>query len=156
MNNKSLKFVFKATSIKKERKATKTNKKISRLCLGKVVKEQDTYKVEISTLNTNTNIEVLCVPLTEQSLSLKDKTHVFYHKKDEHDKHIIIIRDEINCHVNSGTEMQYNAVIDGCIIAGHIVNINNKFYFDYKQLVALNNRAAHINPVKIDDDKPLF
>lgn len=141
----------------KVKKKAETNKQISRLCLATIIKDEDgTFKAKVSLLNNECNSDILAIPLTEQSLRLRGKTHVFYNKDLGLNKPTLIIRDEINCTTSPGTKKQYSTLIEGCVIAGYVVNINNKFYFDYKQLVKYNENMSSINPVKIDDSKPLF
>ena len=152
-----------ASKSKREPKPTGSN--ISRKCYA-VVKEIDgEFKAVINIDKKHIRLkkgdelsnEQLVLPFTEKSLDLKDKTYVFLKNKDKYGHYVCIIRDAINAELHPGLPIQYNAVHENLLLAGHIIRKNDKMYFEYEDLVAHHYLAeSHICDVKVDNNKPLF
>lgn len=143
---------------------TKTNK-TSRRCLAIVAKINNEFKaivnydkdvVDVTDSFTLKN-EVLVLPFTERSLSLKDKERVWLKEKDKLGHSVCIIRDCTKTNVNPGIKDQYDVFKEDILIVGRIVKENGIMYFDYEDLISYNYKSENklIN-VKIDDSKPLF
>ena len=69
-----------AKGIKKKPVSNKPNK-VSRLCTGVTVKENDEYMIRISLVNDPDFPDYLVIPFTEKSLSLVGKEKVFGRNK---------------------------------------------------------------------------
>lgn len=148
---------------KRESKPTGSN--ISRKCYA-VVKEIDgEFKAVINIDKQYIRLkkgdelsnEQLILPFTERSLDLKGKIYIFLKEKDKYGHYICIIRNTINAELHPGLPIQYNAVHENLLLAGHIIRKNGKMYFEYEDLVAHHYLAeSHICDVKVDNNKPLF
>lgn len=150
---------------KSKRKITKSINSISRKCYAVVVKDNNEYKAVVNIDEKYIPIvegdefsnSKLILPFTEESLDLKDKTHVFLKNKDKLGKNVVVIRNERDCHFSPGLPTQYDAVKENILIAGHIVRKNGKMYFNYEDLVKYYYLSEFkLCDVKIDNDKPLF
>lgn len=131
----------------------KSDKAISRKCLGRVILYNDEFRVLIN----NAPNEDLCIPLTDNSLELKGKTHVFAKNKDKYGHHICVIRDQMTANLSPGLPTQYDAVKENLLIAGHIIRKNGIMLFEYEDLVAFHYLSeAKLTQIKIDENKPLF
>lgn len=141
---------------KKHITSKNSNSIISRKCLAIVSKIDDEYKAIIN-YDASSNTEKIVIPFTKKSLELKNKEYVWLKDKDEYGHNVCIIRDSQKAFLYPGLDTQYNAIRENLLIAGHIVRIDGKMYFEYETLIAFNYKSnAHINDVKIDYDKPLF
>lgn len=147
-------FTIKIASpkIKREVKSSK----ISRRCLAVVISDNGTLKARIATSPVEDNQEYLVIPFTDNSYSLKGKTHVFLKHKDKYNNFVCVIRDTIKANFSPGTNSQYDAIKEGLLLAGRIIKIKEKLYFDYETLIAFSETAAHINEVNIKENTPLF
>ena len=150
---------------KSKRKSKPTGSNISRKCYA-VVKEIDgEFKAVINIDKQHIRLkkgdelsnEQLILPFTERSLDLKGKIYVFLKEKDKYGHYVCIIRNTINAELHPGLPIQYNAVHENLLLAGHIIRKNDKMYFEYEDLVAHHYLAeSHICDVKVDNNKPLF
>lgn len=150
---------------KSKRKSKPTGSNISRKCYA-VVKEIDgEFKAVINIDKKHIRLkkgdelsnEQLILPFTESSLDLKGKIYVFLKEKDKYGHYVCIIRNAINAELHPGLPIQYNAVHENLLLAGHIIRKNDKMYFEYEDLVAHHYLAeSHICDVKVDNNKPLF
>lgn len=157
-------FTINVVSKPKVKSKTKSNN-ISRKCFA-VVKEIDGEFKAVVNISKNyicikegdkLSNEQLILPFTKNSLELKDKSYVFLKNKDEYNHYVCIIRDIKEANLYPGTKDQYDVVKNNILIAGYIVNKNNKMYFEYEDLVSFHYLAEfHISDIKIDDTKPLF
>lgn len=159
-------FTINVASKPKVRKENKeSSNTISRKCYAVVKKVDNIYKAIVNIDEKYIPIvegdefsnSILTLDFTEDSLSLKDKTHVFMKERDAKGKIICVIRTTEQCHYSPGFDTQYDAVTDNLLIAGHIIRRNGKMYFKYEDLVKYNYLAEHkICDVKVDNSKPLF
>ena len=141
-----------ANKAKVERKTTK--KSISRKCLAKVILDNGEYKAAINWKDLN---NILIIPFTNESLSLKGKTNVFSKVKDIHGHNICVIRTSEESNINPGTSTQYSPFRENLLIAGYIIRKDGKMLFDYSDLVAYAHDTEYfVNNIKIDESKPLF
>lgn len=147
-------FTINIAKGKKKPKAKSSPVKISRLCKGVVIKEDDTYKVRISLNNDADNPDYLVIPFTKESLDLKGKVEVFSTKRDEFGKYIKFIRDSRWCQYNPGLPTQYTVVIEKLIVTGNVVRCNGHHEFLLKDTHGFGN--ATYNLPKLDESKPLF
>lgn len=152
----NLVHTFKLKAFKKE-KAIKSSCKKSRRCLATIVKDNNEFKaaVKLNPSNPESN-ELIIIPLTKESLDLKDKLYVFTIKPDIHNRPACVIRTPLQANIAPGLDTQYTSVKENCVISGYIIVKDGVKYFEYEQLVAFNPKGAFINPVKIDVSKPLF
>ena len=143
----------------------KSSYKCSRKCYAVVVKINNEFKAVVNINGKydsvieidQSNDSRLILPFIEESLNLKDRTHVFLKNVDKSGKHTIIIRTKEQCHCYPGLPTQYDAVKENLLIAGHIISKNGKMYFDYEDLVKYNYLSEFkLCDIKIDNDKPLF
>lgn len=123
-------------------------KRLSKRCLAQIVKVEEVFKAKIK-IKEN---EYLFLPLTENSFNLKGKTHVFSLSKDEYNNKIIFIRTSEKANTSPGLNTQYSALSENIIISGYIIKQNDTKYFDYEDLVAVNENAPHINIVKLENN----
>lgn len=158
-------FTVNVVSKPKIKNNNKCSNKRSRKCYAIVIKVDNEFKAVVNIDGNYDSIiegdqfsnSRLTLPFTEESLDLKDKTHVFLKKVDKLGKHTVIIRTEKQCHWFPGLPTQYDAIKENLLIAGHIVSKNGKMYFDYEDLVKYHYLAeSKICDIKIDEDKPLF
>ena len=157
-------FTIKLAS-KPKQKVKSFDNSISRKCYA-VVKEIDgEFKAVINIDKQHIRLkkgdelsnEQLILPFTERSLDLKGKIYVFLKEKDKYGHYVCIIRNTINAELHPGLPIQYNAVHENLLLAGHIIRKNGKMYFEYEDLVAHHYLAEfHICDVKVDNNKPLF
>lgn len=96
-------------------------------------------------------LEYVALPFTPKSLELKGKTNVFLKGRDEHGKRVCVIRSAFKANTSPGIEDQYDALIPGLLISGHIVSNNGKHYFEYENLLAYTAKGAKIDKTSIDD-----
>lgn len=142
-----------------------SSNKCSRKCYAVVVKIDNEFKAVVN-INGNYDSVIkgdqfsnsrLILPFTEESLDLKDKTHVFLKNVDKSGRKPIVIRTEEHCYYHPGLPTQYDAVKENLLIAGHIIRKNGKMYFDYENLVKYHYLAKFkLCDIKVDDNKPLF
>lgn len=152
-----------ASKPKRESKSTGSN--ISRKCYA-VVKEIDgEFKAVININKQHIRLkegdelsnEQLVLPFTEHSLDLKGKIYVFLKEKNEYGHYVCVIRDTTTSNLAPGLPIQYNAVHENLLLAGHIIRKNGKMYFEYEDLVAYHYLSESlICDVKVDNTKPLF
>ena len=157
-------FTIKVAS-KSKRESKSTGSNISRKCLA-VVKEIDgEFKAIINIDNKHIYLkegdelsnEQLILPFTERSLDLKGKIYVFLKEKDKYGHYVCIIRNSINAELHPGLPIQYNAVHENLLLAGHIIRKNGIMYFEYEDLVAYHYLSKfHVSDIEVDDTKPLF
>ena len=140
--------------LKKRPLADKPNK-VSRLCIGTVIKEENEYKIKISLRNDPEYSDFIIVPFTEESLELKGKTIVYSHEKDKYGHNIAYHRDPSICTIFPGLPTQYTAVIERLVCSGYVVRKDGKLMFDLKETHGVGN-YVHDLPTRIDDTKPLF
>lgn len=142
-----------------------SSNKCSRKCYAVVVKIDNEFKAVVNIDgNYDSVIEGdqfsnsrLILPFTEESLDLRDKTHVFLKNVDKSGRRPVVIRTEAHCHYHPGLPTQYDAVKENLLIAGHIIRKNGKMYFDYENLVKYHYLAKFkLCDVKVDNNKPLF
>ena len=142
-----------------------SSNKCSRKCYAVVVKIDNEFKAVVNIYGNYDSVidgdqfsnSRLILPFTEESLDLKDKTHVFLKNVDKSGRKPIVIRTEEHCHYHPGLPTQYDAVKENLLIAGHIIRKNGKMYFDYENLVKYHYLAKFkLCDVKVDDNKPLF
>lgn len=143
-----------AKGIKKKPVSSKPNK-VSRLCTGVTVKENDKYMIRISLVNDPDFPDYLVIPFTEKSLSLVGKEKVFGRNKDEHGNHVCYIRDKRFCTFHPGLPSQYTAVVEKEVCSGYVVRINGKLYFDMLDIHGIGENVHNL-PVRLDENKPLF
>lgn len=138
---------------------------ISRKCLAVVTKVDGEFKAIINYDKKNLDItdtftlknEVLILPFTENSLSLKDKTCVFLKEKDDTNHYVCVMRDIAKASISPGIKEQYDVFKENFLISGHIVRKDKKMYFDYDDLISYNYLSNfRIKEVDIDMTKPLF
>lgn len=142
-----------------------TGSNISRKCYA-VVKEIDgEFKAVININKQHIRLkqgdelssEQLILPFTKRSLDLKDKIYVFLKEKDKYGHYICVIRNPMTANLFPGLPIQYNAVHENLLLAGHIIRKNGKMYFEYEDLVAYHYLSEfHICDVNVDNNKPLF
>ena len=150
---------------KSKRKFKSTGNTISRKCYA-VVKEIDGEFKAVININKQyirlkegdeLSNEQLVLPFTEKSLDLKDKIYVFLKEKDKYGHYCCVIRDEFTAKWHPGLPIQYNAVHENLLLAGHIIRKNGIMYFEYEDLVAYHYLSKfHVSDIEVDDTKPLF
>ena len=120
--------------------------KIGKKCNAVIINHDDELKAKIITSPVEDSVqqEFLVLPLTPDSFNLKGKTYVFAKNKDEYGHYICIIRERINSIINPGLDTQYDALKEGLLISGHIVEKDNKRYFSYENIVAFTENGARI------------
>lgn len=142
-----------------------SSNKCSRKCYAVVVKIDNEFKAVVNIDGNYDSIiegdqfsnSRLTLSFTEESLNLKDKTHVFLKNVDKSGKQPVVIRTTEHCHYYPGLPTQYDAVKENLLIAGHVIRKNGKMYFDYEDLVKYHYLSKFkICNVKVDDNKPLF
>ena len=143
-----------AKGFKKKLKSSKPNK-VSRLCIGTVIKEENEYKIRISLRNDPEYSDFIIVPFTEESLELKGKTIVYSHEKDKFGHNIAYHRDPSICTIFPGLPTQYTAVVEKLVCSGYVIRKDGKLMFDLKETHGVGN-YVHDLPTRIDDTKPLF
>ena len=143
-----------AKGLKKQPKTSKSNK-VSRLCIGTVIKEENEYKIRISLRNDPEYSDFIIVPFTEESLKLKGKTIVYSHEKDKYGHNIAYHRDPFICKIFPGLSTQYTAVVEKLVCSGYVIRKDGKLMFDLKETHGTNN-YMHDLPINIDESKPLF
>lgn len=139
--------------------------KYSRKCYAVVIKVDNEFRAVVNIDGTYDSViegdqfsnSRLTLLFTEESLDLKDKTHVFLKNVDKLGKQPVVIRTENHCHYHPGLSTQYDAVKENLLIAGHIIRKNGKMYFDYEDLVKYHYLSKFkLCDVKVDNNKPLF
>lgn len=143
-----------AKGLKKQSKVSKLNK-VSRLCIGTVIKEGDEYKIKISLRNDPEYSDFIIVPFTKESLELKGKTIVYSHEKDKYGHNIAYHRDPFICKIFPGLSTQYTAVVEKLVCSGYVIRKDGKLMFDLKETHGTSN-YVHDLPINIDESKPLF
>ena len=143
-----------AKGFKKKPKVSKPNR-VSRLCIGTVIKEGDEYKIKISLRNDPDYPDFIIVPFTKESLELKGKVIVYDHKKDEYGHNIEYHRDPFMCKFFPGLPSQYTAVIERLVCSGYVIRKEGKLMFDLKQTHGIGGYVYDL-PNRIDESKPLF
>ena len=51
----------------------------------------------------------------------------------------------MNAIINPGLDTQYDVLKEGILIQGHIVEKDNKKYFNYEKLIAFTENGSHLN-----------
>ena len=143
-----------AKGIKKKSKPSKPNR-ISRLCIGTVIKDNDEYKIKLSLRNDPDYPDYLVIPFTKESLDLKGKTIVYLHKKDKFGHNIIYHRNSSVCELFPGHSSQYTVVVENVICSGYVIRKDGKLMFDLIETHGKGN-FTHNMPKRIDNSKPLF
>ena len=143
-----------AKGIKKKSKPSKPNR-ISRLCIGTVIKDNDEYKIKLSLRNDPDYPDYLVVPFTKESLDLKGKPIVYLHKKDKFGHNIVYHRNLSICKLFPGHPSQYTVVVENVICSGYVIRKDGKLMFDLIETHGKGNFAHNI-PKRIDNSKPLF
>lgn len=128
--------------------------RVSRLCIGIVIREDNDYKIRVSLRNDPDYPDYIIVPFTLESLSLKGKTHVYGRNKDELGHNILYIRDQKWCDLYPGLLSQYSVVVENLVCSGYVVRKNGKLMFEIKDRHGYK-KYTHDLP-KIDSTKPLF
>lgn len=150
---------------KSKNKVVESRTVLSRKCYAIVTKINDEFRAIINVDKNNSprfegdefSNSQLVLPFTENSFDLKNKTHVFSKHKDKNGRYFCVIRKELDCKLNPGCSDQYSALKDKLLIAGRIIRINGKMYFEYETIIKYNYLYDYkINSIKINEDKPLF
>lgn len=142
-----LKFSINIAAGTKKIKTTNTFTKVSKLIEAVVVLDGDILKARLTTSPVENSIsEFRVFPFTPKSFELRDRKYIFHKNKDKYGHNQVYIRDEINAHIFPGLTSQYNSLVENLLINGYIVKNNDKFYFDYKELVAF--REYHERLIK--------
>lgn len=132
-------------------------RKLSRLCLAKVIEdENENLIVRVPRIGDDFDSDnCLVIPFTEQSLKLENRERIFRRHKDKH-KHWVCVVQNYEERLRSKNECAYRAFAPGVILAGHIVNVNGKLYFDYTKFIGYSVKYPVILNTRIDSSKPLF
>lgn len=143
----------KGKSVPLKPKAPSTNK-VSRLCIGTCIKEDDEYKIRIPIGYKNDGPEFLILPFTENSLDLRGKEIIFLKKKDKTNHYVAIYRNNDNIGKIPPKFTQYTTVVEGEICSGYIVSEQGKHLF---QLKGVHGRGAWLHDMPIiKENEPLF
>lgn len=125
--------------------------KASKLLEAIIILDGEEFKARLSSTPVEESLsEFRVLPLTPNSFKLQDKIYVFLKDKDIYGHNQIVIRDKIEAHVSPGLDTQYNVFIENMIINGYIVKKDNRYYFDYKDLVAFRENGHRIIERKIN------
>ena len=142
-------FAIKAVAVKKVKRESKTVTKVGKKCQAVVIKDDDILKARLITSPIENNKELLnefpIIPFTSNSFNLKGKTYVFCKNKDEYGHNICIIRDKLIAKLHPGLNSQYYVLRENLLISGYIIKKDNKYYFDYEDLIAFTEYGAHID-----------
>lgn len=143
----------KGKSVPLKLKAPSTNR-ISRLCIGTCIKENDEYKIRIFLGYKDAGEEFLILPFTENSLDLRGKQIIFLKKKDKTNHYVAIYRNNDNSGKIPPKFTQYTTVVEGEICSGYIVSEQGKHLFQLKGVHGRGERR-HDMPT-INEKQPLF
>ena len=139
----------------KKRTSTPLPNKISRLCLGTTVINNNEYKCKISLRNDPEYPDYIIIPFTKESLDLKGKVIVFEHKKDEYGHYVEHHRNSTMCKFFPGLSSQYTTIVEGEVCSGYVIRKDGKLYFDMKAVHGRGSMLKNI-PNNINETTPLF
>ena len=138
-----------ASKVKVKRESVSSSTKLGKLCLAVVFKDEDKLKARLVTSPVEDNnwfTEFRVIDFTEESFNIRGKTHVFLKEKDKYGHRVCVIRRRYNeIYLSPGLDTQYDAILEGLLVKGHIIKKNGKHYFNYEQLVAYTEYCAHID-----------
>lgn len=143
-----------AKGLKKRPLADKPNK-VSRLCIGTTIKENDEYKIRISLRNDPDFPDYIVIPFTKRSLDLEGKPVVYSIKKDKTGHHVKYCRDSSKCKLFPGLPIQYTVVIERLVCSGYVIRKDGKLLFDLLDTHGIGNLLYNL-PNRLDESKPLF
>ena len=149
-------FTFKPV-VAKPKRISNSHKPLTRILYCVAKKTENGWEAHINTKGLEGYEEITIIPFTERSFELKGVNDVFYHKKDEKNHWVRIIRTDIEATSNPGNPQTYCTLCDNCIFSGHIVKIEGKFQFDmsvyqgtFKQC---ENLMTMVNKTKKEDEE---
>lgn len=149
-------FAIKAVKATHTKRVSKSFVKVGRKCQAVVINDNSVLKarlvsspVEGEEYKELTNLRV--VPFTDKSFELKGKTFVFRKRKDKLNHYICEINSSNFSKSHPGLDEHYTALREGLLLSGHIMKRDNRFYFNYEELVAFTENGQHINKGLLDE-----
>lgn len=141
----SLKFNINIAAGNKTIKTSNKFSKVSNLVEAVIILDGEEFKARLSSTPVEESLsEFRLLPLTPNSFKLQDRKYVFLKNKDKYGHNQVVIRDDFEAHNSPGLDSQFNVFIENMVINGYIVKKDNKYYFDYKNLVALRENGYRI------------
>lgn len=141
----------------KDLKKREVFRKVSRKCLAQITRIGNHWFANVLKNDETSNDFVICLRLTDKSLSLKNKQFIFTTYKDEHGHQMCFIRSILEAMISPKALVPYQAVKEGIVIAGYIVREQGKLYFEYTDFVGFtNNPEVYLVKMRINKDKPLM
>lgn len=131
-------FKFKAVPKKRTINKSDNNHKITKLVYCVCHKESDgNYVAHIRLRNDPVYPDILSIPFTKESYSLKGKEKIFTKTCDETGRYTCIVRRKQEANLFPGSDKTYSPFRENCVYSGYIVKIKDKLYFDVSE--TLNN-----------------
>lgn len=154
---KELVHTFAIKAIKKSKpKHERAFVKIGKRCEAVVVSIDGTLKARLITSPVEECTELLVIPFTEDSFNLKGKTHIFLKEKDKRNHYICYIRDEFKAKLYPGSDTQFNSLVNGILVSGHVYRKDKQMYFKYENLLAFTEQGGRLNNIRFADDNTLI
>lgn len=143
-----------AKGIKKVRAKTTPNR-VSRLCLGTAIIDDDQLKCRVSLRNDPNYPDYLVVPFTKESFELKGCLRVFDKKKDKKGHNIVTIRDRQTATFFPGVSSRYTTIVEKEVCSGYVIRKDGKLYFDLRETHGKGRNLVNV-PTRINEREPLF
>lgn len=132
-------FNFTFKPVKTPRKKVSTGiKRISKMTTGLVIIEHGDYKVRIFSNDYSTSSGDLVLEFTPDSYELKGRETIFTKVISEEIKVTRIIRTQLHSLSFPGSNEKYVPFAPNWIVKGHIVEKDNKKYFEFSDIVTIN------------------
>lgn len=132
----------------------KQPKKVSRMCIGECIKEDDIYKIKIDTKCDYNYPDFIIIGFTDKSFDTTGRSCLFEKKRDSKGrrvKHLFSSDDNKRVH----SSLIYETLNEGEICSGYIVRDNGILLFDLKDVHGRGNYVNNL-PSRLEDNKPLF
>ena len=126
---------FKIAVPKSKKKVSEVKRTSNKIVQGKVIKEDDIYKVTIDLKNDEHYPDLLVLEFTDRSFNLTNRLEVFSRNPDSNNRYIRFIRNAVYARFMPGLPEQYVPFAPNKIVKGYIVKEENKVRFDFKDLV---------------------
>lgn len=145
-----LKFKINIAAGLKKTKTNNTFVKVSTKVEAVVILDKGEFKARIiSSPVEDTISEYRVLPFTPNSFKLRNRRYVFLKHKDRYGHNQVVIRDADKAYQFPGLDSHYSVFIENIVINGFIVKRDNKYYFDYIDLVAFRENGHRLTKPKI-------
>lgn len=138
-------FAIKAAFKHKPKKVSTKYVKYGSKCLAVVINDNGILKAKLTTSPVEELNEFTVLRFTPDSFKLRGKQYVFAKHKDKYDHIICYIRDEYERNYSPGSNNQFDVLVEGLLIEGHIAKNNGINYFNYENLLAFTETGGMIN-----------